>query len=63
MSENAIPADDADWPRGFEGARIANLMHFADRTPEQKVQWLADMLELMQLARQARDRDRTSTPS
>jgi hypothetical protein len=38
-------------------------MHFADRTPEQKVQWLADMLELMQLGRQARDRDRTSTPS
>ncbi len=63
VSENDIPAGDADWPRGFEGARIANLLHFADRTPEQKVQWLADMLELMRLARQARDHDRTSTSS
>ncbi len=62
MSETGTPTDDADWPRGFEGARIANLLHFAGLTPEQKVQRLADMLELMQLARQARDRNPTAAP-
>ncbi len=57
MSETESPSADVDWPRGFEGARIANLLHFAGLTPEQKLQWLADMLELMQLAREARGPD------
>lgn len=42
---------------------MANLLHFADLTHEQRIQWLADMLELMQLARRADGRDPTlSTP-
>jgi hypothetical protein len=41
------------WPGSFEGARIANLLAFARLTPEQKLQWLADMLEFIEVARRA----------
>lgn len=32
---------------GFERARIENLFHFASLTPDQRVQWLVDTLEIM----------------
>jgi hypothetical protein len=44
------------WPGSFEVARIANLVAFARLTPEQKLQWLADMLEFVEVARRARVR-------
>lgn len=53
MSEIQPPLPDGDWPEGFEGARLANLFHFASLTPAQRLQWLTDMLELTRLARQA----------
>ena len=52
----SLPEKDEPWAGTFEGARIANLRAFAKLTPEQKLQWLADMLEFMQIAREARGR-------
>ncbi len=51
MTEAGTSTPDPDWPKGFEGARIANLLHFASLSPEQRLQWLADMFELTLLAR------------
>jgi len=43
----------ADGLLNFEETRRAHLASFGKTTYEQRVQWLADMLEFMQLARQA----------
>jgi len=37
----------------FQETRRANLESFGKTTYEQRIDWLADMLELMRLARQA----------
>lgn len=33
---------------GYEAARIANLLHFASLTPTQRVEWLTEMLDLLE---------------
>lgn len=43
----------SDGLLNFEETRRAHLTSFGKTTYEQRVQWLADMLEFMQLARQA----------
>lgn len=49
----------SDGPReaeraGFEQARIENLFHFASLTPDQRVKWLVDTLEIMAEVRRSR---------
>ena len=39
---------------GFEKARIENLLHFASLTPEQRVQWNWEMIQVMQAVKQRR---------
>jgi hypothetical protein len=41
----------------FEEARRVHLHDFASATPEQKVEWLGQMLELMSWAYDARTKD------
>jgi len=53
-----MPRDDKSKPAAsgllnFEETRRANLESFGKTTYEQRVNWLADMLELVQLAREA----------
>ncbi len=57
MSNRPDPSEPESPFLDFDETRRANLERFARTTPEQKLQWLADMLELMQLARQARGPD------
>ncbi len=44
------PADPIS--AAFESARVANLLHFAQLSPDARVQWLTEMLELMHSLRQ-----------
>lgn len=53
--EKAGADDRRDAERaGFEKARIENLLHFASLTPEQRVQWNWEMIQVMQAVKQRR---------
>lgn len=47
MSTDGRPFELAKEQRdtAFEDARVANLIAFADLTPDQELQWLTEMLE------------------
>lgn len=53
MPNTKKPDANASGLLNFEETRRANLASFGKTTYEQRVEWLGDMLELMQLARQA----------
>jgi hypothetical protein len=42
----SVPDPFEGHDTSFEGVRLANLLDFASATPEQKIEWLGQMLEL-----------------
>jgi len=54
MSAENPPNSDAMLPLTFDEARLAQLREFAKTTPQQRLDWLGEMLELMQELRATR---------
>ncbi len=57
-STNVQKAESRSPCLDYEEARLIQLEEFAKMSLEQRVEWLADMLELMQMA----DEDRKPSP-
>ncbi|TWT43744.1 hypothetical protein RAS1_01430 [Phycisphaerae bacterium RAS1] len=60
--------NDEELRAGFEAARVANLLHFASLTPDERVEWHTEMFELLealrgQSPRQSETAGRSSEPA
>jgi hypothetical protein len=53
IMQDKRPEASDPWPADWGEPRIADLLHFAIPTPDEKLQWLEEMLELMEAVRQA----------
>jgi hypothetical protein len=62
MTQEQEHGSPEQWPAGWDEPRIANLLLFASSTPEERLAWLDDMLELMEAVRQARENQPGTAP-